>query len=107
MRFGRSRLRQQAELNQERPRRTTMGNFSIALSGLDADSVALNTIGNNLANLNTTAFKGQTTAFEDLFYQQIGQSGSGDPIQVGAGTKVSGTSSDFSEGTLLPDSTSI
>jgi flagellar hook protein FlgE len=84
-----------------------MGNFSIALSGLQADSTALNTIGNNLANLNTTAYKGQTTAFEDLFYQQIGQSGSGDAIQVGAGTKVSGTSTDFSEGTLLPDSTSI
>ena len=80
-----------------------MGNFSIALSGLEADSVALNTIGNNLANLNTTAFKGQTTSFEDLFYQQIGQSGSGDAIQVGAGTKVSGTSTDFTEGTILPD----
>src|SRR5258708_457823 len=37
----------------------TMGNFSIALSGLQAESVALNTIGNNLANLNTTAFKRQ------------------------------------------------
>ena len=80
-----------------------MGNFSIALSGLEADSVALNTIGNNLANLNTTAFKGQTTSFEDLFYQQIGESGSGDAIQVGAGTKVSGTSTDFTEGTILPD----
>ncbi len=80
-----------------------MGNFSIALSGLEADTVALNTIGNNLANLNTTAYKGQTTAFEDLFYQQIGESGSDDPIQIGAGTKVSGTSSDFSEGTILPD----
>jgi flagellar hook protein FlgE len=81
-----------------------MGNFSIALSGLQADSVALNTIGNNLANLNTTAFKGQTTSFEDLFYQQIGESGSGDAIQVGAGTRVSGTSTDFTEGTILPDS---
>jgi flagellar hook protein FlgE len=81
-----------------------MGNFSIALSGLQANSVALNTIGNNLANLNTTAFKGQTTAFEDLFYQQIGQSGSGDAIQLGAGTRVSGTSTNFTEGTILPDS---
>jgi flagellar hook protein FlgE len=80
-----------------------MGNFSIALSGLEADSTALNTIGNNLANLNTTAFKGQTTSFEDLFYQQVGQSGSGDPIQVGGGTTVAGTSTDFSGGTLLPD----
>jgi flagellar hook protein FlgE len=58
---------------------------------------------NNLANLNTTAYKGQTTSFEDLFYQQIGESGSGDAIQVGAGTKVSGTSTDFTEGTILPD----
>jgi flagellar hook protein FlgE len=81
-----------------------MGNFSIALSGLQADSVALNTIGNNLANLNTTAFKGQTTAFEDLFYQQIGESGSGDAIQLGAGTRVSGTSTNFTQGTILPDS---
>jgi flagellar hook protein FlgE len=80
-----------------------MGNFSIALSGLDADSTALNTIGNNLANLNTTAYKGQNTSFEDLFYQQIGQSGSGNPIQAGSGTKVGGTTTDFSEGTLLPD----
>jgi flagellar hook protein FlgE len=80
-----------------------MGNFSIALSGLQANSVALSTIGNNLANLNTTAFKGQTTSFEDLFYQQIGSSGSGDAIQVGAGTRVSGTSTDFTEGTILPD----
>jgi flagellar hook protein FlgE len=80
-----------------------MGNFSIALSGLQANSVALSTIGNNLANLNTTAFKGQTTSFEDLFYQQIGSSGSGDAIQVGAGTRVAGTSTDFTEGTILPD----
>jgi len=81
-----------------------MGSFSIALSGLDADSTALNTIGNNLANLNTTAYKGETTSFETLFSQELGQSGSGDPIQIGAGTKVSGTTTDFSGGTLLPDS---
>jgi flagellar hook protein FlgE len=80
-----------------------MGNFSIALSGLEADTTALNTIGNNLANLNTTAYKGQTTSFEDLFHQQLGESGAGDPIQVGSGTKVGATSTDFSEGTLLPD----
>ena len=79
-----------------------MGNFSIALSGLETNSTALNTIGNNLANLNTTAYKGSATSFEDLFYQEIGQSGSGDEIQVGAGTKVSGTNTDFSQGTILP-----
>ncbi len=77
-----------------------MPNFSIALTGLQADTVALNSIGNNLANLNTTAFKTQSTAFSDLFYQTIGSSGSGDALQVGVGTRVSGTTSDFSQGTL-------
>ena len=75
-----------------------MPNFSIALTGLQADSITLNTIGNNLANLNTNGFKEQSTSFEDLFYQEIGSSGSQDPIQLGVGTKVSGTATDFSQG---------
>jgi flagellar hook protein FlgE len=83
-----------------------MPDFSIALTGLQADSTALNTIGNNLANLNTTAYKGQTTSFEDLFYQQIGSSGANDPIQVGVGTQVSGTQTNFSQGTLSTTSNS-
>jgi flagellar hook protein FlgE len=75
-----------------------MPNFSIALTGLQADTVALNTIGNNLANLNTTAFKSETTSFEDLFYQNIGSSGSSDPLQIGTGTRVAGTTSNFAQG---------
>ena len=77
-----------------------MPNFSIALTGLQADSIALNTIGNNLANLNTTAFKKQTTTFEDLFYQNIGTTGSSETLQVGVGTRVSGTASNFTQGSL-------
>ena len=79
-----------------------MPNFSIPLSGLSADSVALNTIGNNLANLNTTGFKGQSTEFEDLFYQQIGNNGSGDTLQVGVGTNVETTATDYSQGSINP-----
>jgi flagellar hook protein FlgE len=79
-----------------------MGSFSTALSGLSADSVALNTIGNNLANLNTTAFKKQTTNFEDLFYQQIGENGANDALQVGVGTKVSSTTTSYLQGSLNP-----
>lgn len=77
-----------------------MGSFSIALTGLRAQGVALNTIGNNLANLNTTAFKDQTTTFSDLFYQQIGMAGSGDQLQQGLGVRVSGTQSNFGQGTI-------
>ena len=72
-----------------------MPSFYIPLTGLNADSTALNTIANNLANMNTTGFKAQTTNFADLFYQQMGQSGSGDPISAGAGTKVANISTDF------------
>jgi flagellar hook protein FlgE len=82
-----------------------MPNFSIALTGLQADTTALNMIGNNLANLNTTAFKDGTTSFQDLFYQNIGTTGSGDQLQVGVGTRVSGTTSNFSQGSLTTTST--
>lgn len=77
-----------------------MPSFSIALTGLQADTVALNTVGNNLANLNTTAFKKQSTSFEDLFYQQIGTSGSNNAIQIGVGTKVSSTATSYTQGSL-------
>jgi flagellar hook protein FlgE len=80
-----------------------MPNFSIPLSGLTADSVALNTIGNNLSNLNTTGFKEQTTSFETLFYEQLGQNGSGDELQEGVGTQVQTTTTDFNQGTINPD----
>jgi flagellar hook protein FlgE len=48
--------------------------------------------------MNTTAYKAETTDFSDLFYQQIGSTGSGDPIQVGGGVKVASNSTDFTQG---------
>ncbi len=77
-----------------------MASFSIPLTGLNADSTALNTIANDLANMNTTAFKSQTTNFADLFYQQIGSTGSGDPVQVGAGVQVATNETDFTQGSI-------
>jgi len=74
--------------------------FSIPLSGLDAASTAMSAIANNLANLNTTGYKGSDTQFNDLFYQTLGLNGSGDPIQVGAGTGVSATSSNMKSGSV-------
>ena len=77
-----------------------MASFSIPLTGLEADSTALNTIANDLSNMNTTAFKAQSTNFSDLFYQQIGSTGAGDPIQVGAGVKVASNETDFTQGSI-------
>lgn len=77
-----------------------MASFFIPLTGLEADSTSLNTIANDLANMNTTAFKGQSANFSDLFYQQVGSAGSGDPVQVGAGTQVASISTDFTQGSI-------
>jgi flagellar hook protein FlgE len=77
-----------------------MPSFSIPLSGLNASSTALSVIANNLANLNTVGFKTQRTLFQDLFYQQIGNSGSGNPIQEGVGASVSGIGADLTQGSI-------
>jgi flagellar hook protein FlgE len=75
-----------------------MPSFSIPLSGLDASSTALSTVANNLANLNTIGYKDQLIQFADLFYQNLGSDGAGDPIQQGAGVSVSSQPSDFTQG---------
>jgi|SRR5271165_310699 len=77
-----------------------MPNFSIPLSGLTAESSALSTIANNLANQNTTGYKDKTVQFSDLFYQNLGTAGSGDPLQLGAGTQVEATPSMFTQGSV-------
>jgi flagellar hook protein FlgE len=82
-----------------------MASFFIPLTGLQADSTALNTIANNLSNMSTTAYKAQTTNFSDLFYQHVGTSGSGDQIQVGSGVQVAANSTNFSTGSSVTSGT--
>jgi flagellar hook protein FlgE len=82
-----------------------MASFFIPLTGLSADSTALNTIANDLANMNTTGFKSQSVNFADLFYQQLGSTGSGDLLQLGAGTQVASIETNFSTGS--PNSTGV
>ncbi len=77
-----------------------MPQFSIPLSGLTASSTAMSTIANNLANLNTVGYKGSHTQFSDLFYQTVGTSGAGDPVQIGAGTMVDSTTTNQTSGSI-------
>ena len=77
-----------------------MPSFSIPLSGLDASSKQLSVIANNLANLNTVGFKSQIAQFQDLFYQQIGTSGDGNPVQQGVGVSVAGISANLTQGSI-------
>jgi flagellar hook protein FlgE len=77
-----------------------MGSFSTSLSGLDAEEQALSVISNDLSNLNTTAFKSGTPVFSSLFYQMLGTTGSGDPVQVGVGATMSSVDAPFTQGDI-------
>ncbi|MGH9658693.1 MAG: flagellar hook basal-body protein, partial [Bryobacteraceae bacterium] len=46
--------------------------FSTALAGLTAHSSAIDAVGNNLANLNTTGYKATSAYFRDLVTSSIG-----------------------------------
>jgi flagellar hook protein FlgE len=74
-----------------------MPSFATALSGLESNNTALNTIANNLANMNTVGYKDQTDQFSTLFYQQL-NGGVNGGVQVGVGTQVATTETDFSNG---------
>lgn len=78
-----------------------------ALSGLNAHSQALDVIGNNIANANTTAFKSSRVVFEPLFSRTLGggtapstASGGTNPTQIGLGVKVGGTQRDLRNGSI-------
>lgn len=83
-----------------------MPNFSIAVSGLQADSTALNTIASNLSNMSSIGYKSQTANFADMFYQSMGASGAGNPVQVGVGTKISSVSTNYTQGNTTTTGTS-
>jgi flagellar hook protein FlgE len=75
-----------------------MASFSIPLSGLNANSEELSSIANNLANMNTVGYKSSSTQFSDLLYQNLGNNGAGDPVQVGSGTSVVSNNAVFTQG---------
>jgi flagellar basal-body rod protein FlgG len=68
----------------------------------------LNTISNNLANVETTAYKKQRCNFEDLYYDNLRYPGSQDVngeftatgIAIGVGTRVTSVQADMSEGSI-------
>ena len=49
-----------------------MSSFYVSLNALNASSTAVASVGNNLANLNTTGYKATTVSFRDMMSQQIG-----------------------------------
>ena len=77
------------------------------LSGLMSNSSRLDTIGNNIANVNTTAFKSNRMTFAPTFSRNFslgtapsGTTGGSNPGQIGLGVAVSATQRNFSNGAI-------
>jgi flagellar basal-body rod protein FlgG len=79
-----------------------------AASGMIGQQFNIDTISNNLSNVNTTGFKKQRAEFEDLLYQTVLAAGTPATeiteiptgIQVGHGVKVAATQKMFEQGSL-------
>ena len=76
------------------------------VSGLDANQEFIDSIGNDIANINTTGYKSNEVQFEDLLDQTISGAtaptspqGGVNPTQVGLGVKVAGVEANFTQGT--------
>jgi flagellar basal-body rod protein FlgG len=79
----------------------------ISKTGLQAQDTRLQTIANNLANVNTVGFKRDRAVFEDLFYRtekqpgaQTGDNNTAQGVQIGNGTRVVGTQKIHTNGSL-------
>jgi len=71
--------------------------FQQGLSGLNAAAKNLDVIGNNVANSNTTGFKGSVANFGDVFAASLGGGGG---TQVGIGTSLNSVAQQFSQGNI-------
>lgn len=79
-----------------------------AMGGISAAQTDLNVISNNIANLNTTAFKGSKVNFSEIYSSTLSSgtastetTGGVNPMQVGLGVQISSISKDFTAGTWV------
>jgi flagellar hook protein FlgE len=83
-------------------------------TGLQVNSTALDIVGNNLANLNTTGYKTQRALFKDLVYQTLNPgsaptatTGGTNPTQNGFGVGMGSVDSLFQQGSVNPTGRSL
>jgi flagellar basal-body rod protein FlgG len=82
-----------------------MRSLNIAATGMLAQQLNVEVISNNIANMNTTAFKRQRAEFQDLLYQEqerVGSSSSDTGTIVPAGTIVTTDGYEIAPGLTIP-----
>ena len=74
-----------------------IGSLFAGISGLSANSTAMTVIGDNIANVNTTAFKSNKSSFANILSQSLGGSGTSG---IGRGVEFWGVSPSWSQGSI-------
>ncbi|OGV66167.1 MAG: flagellar basal-body rod protein FlgG [Lentisphaerae bacterium RIFOXYB12_FULL_65_16] len=86
----------------------------ISATGMECQQLMTDTIANNMANVNTTAYKRSAAQFQDMLYQNMGSPGAATadsvaPVgaQLGTGSRTGGISKNFSQGGLKNTSSAL
>lgn len=87
-----------------------IGSLTSGVSTLKSFTKQIEVIGNNIANVNTTAYKGSNTSFADSFSNILqgsspapGNGASNTPtMEIGTGVQIASITKDFGQGTLSP-----
>ncbi|MEA3436140.1 MAG: flagellar hook protein FlgE [Thermodesulfobacteriota bacterium] len=74
-----------------------IGSLYAGISGLNANATAMTVIGDNIANVNTTAFKSNRSSFANVLSQSLQGSGGND---IGRGVAFWGASPSWGQGTV-------
>ena len=84
------------------------------ISGMKANQVKLDVIGNNIANVGTTSFKSARVRFQDMVSQSMSEAsasgvntGGVNPKQVGLGVQVAGIDTMVGQGMMQPTSRNL
>ncbi|MGC9129252.1 MAG: flagellar hook-basal body complex protein, partial [Acidithiobacillus sp.] len=87
----------------------------VAKTGLEAEQTRMDVIANNLANVNTSGFKGSRAVFQDLLYQNLTQPGAQSSqstqypsgLQLGTGVRSVATERLMTQGNLTQTGNSL
>jgi len=75
-----------------------IGSLYAGISGLNANSAAMTAIGDNIANVNTTAFKSNSLSFANMLSESLG--GGTETSSIGRGVELVGTVPYWSQGSI-------
>lgn len=79
----------------------TQGYYA-GISGLQSNQVGLDVITNNLSNISTTAYKGSTAEFADLFSKVVSGGNTPTSNDIGYGSRLQAISIQFTQGSMAP-----